>query len=128
MEHIQNLAYELHELLTSSKEFIYLKECERNMLTDDVANNLIKDYHKAQEQYNFDKSDEVLNMLHNAKLKMDQNELVILYKKAYKEYQILVGNITDIVFKDFKNESLVDKIIRAKWIGSNKVIKGRLLQ
>ena len=114
MEHIQNLAYELHELLTSSKEFKYLKECERNMLTDDVANNLIKEYHKAQEQYNFDKSDEVLNILHNAKLKMDQNELVILYKKAYKEYQILVGNITDIVFKDFKNEYLVDKIIRAK--------------
>ena len=114
MEHIQNLAYELHELLTSSNEFNYLKECERNMLTDDVANNLIKEYHKAQEQYNFDKSDEVLNILHNAKLKMDQNELVILYKKAYKEYQILVGNITDIVFKDFKNESLVDKIIRAK--------------
>ena len=114
MENIQNLAYELHELLTNSNEFKYLKQCEEIMLNDLVASKLIKQYHKAQEVYNFDKSDEVLNMLHDAKLNMDQNELVILYKKAYKEYQILVGNITDIVFKDFKNESLVDKIIRAK--------------
>ena len=29
MEHIQNLAYELHELLTSSNEFKYLKEMKK---------------------------------------------------------------------------------------------------
>ena len=62
----------------------------------------------------FDKSDEVLNALSNAKSLMFQNKLISDYKKAYKDYQILVGNITDVVFKDFKKDSLLDKIIRAK--------------
>ena len=41
-------------------------------------------------------------------------ENVINYKKAYKEYQLLVGQITDIVFEGFSNPSLLDKIVRAK--------------
>lgn len=114
MENIQNLAYELYELLTSSKEYKKLKKCEDEMLNDSISNTLISEYHMLQEKYNSDKSDDVVSMLHLAKLKMDQNELVISYKKAYKDYQILVGKVTDIVFKDFKSESIIDKIIRAK--------------
>lgn len=114
MENIQNLAYELYELLTSSNEYKNLKKCEVEMLNNSVSNTLINEYHMLQEKYNMDKSEDILSMLHLAKLKMDENELVILYKKAYKDYQILVGKVTDIVFKDFKSESMIDKIIRAK--------------
>ena len=52
--------------------------------------------------------------MHIAKLELDNNEIVIKYKKAYKDYQLLVGKITDIVFEDFSNPSLLDKIVRAK--------------
>ena len=45
---------------------------------------------------------------------MDNNVNIINYKKAYKDYMILVGKITDESFLDFKKESLIDKIIRAK--------------
>ena len=114
MDKIQTLSYELHDLLLSSKEYLILKETELVMLNDNECKNLIDNYHKLLEKYNFDKSDEVLNLLSKAKMLMDQNELVIKYKKAYKDYQILVGNITDVVFKDYKKDSILDKIIRAK--------------
>ena len=114
MENILELAYKLHDLLLNSSEYKILKDCEEKMLNDDNANSLINAYHICLEKYNFDKSEEVLKKLSNAKLLMDQNELVILYKKAYKDYQILVGNITDVVFKDFKKDTFLDKLIRAK--------------
>ena len=114
MEKIQSLAYELHDLLLNSKEFIYLKECEVKMISDVQCKTLIDNYHNLQGRYNFEKTEEVLTMLSKAKLLMDQHPLVIEYKKAFKEYQILVGNITDIVFEGFKKDTLVDKIIRAK--------------
>ena len=53
-------------------------------------------------------------LLSSAKFEMDNNELIINYKKAFKDYQILVGKITSIVFEDFKTDSLLDKIIKAK--------------
>ena len=118
MENILELAYKLHDLLLNSNEYKILKDYEDKMLNDDNANSLINNYHICLEKYNFDKSEEVLKKLSNAKLLMDQNELVILYKKAYKDYQILVGNITDVVFKDFKKDTFLDKLIRAKWFGS----------
>ena len=52
--------------------------------------------------------------LHKVKLELDNNKNVIEYKKAYKEYQLLVGKITDIVFEDFSNPSILDRIVRAK--------------
>ena len=57
---------------------------------------------------------ENLKLLHQAKLEMDLNEVVIKYQKAYKEYQILLNEITDLVFDGFSKQSLLDKIIRAK--------------
>lgn len=114
MEKIQKLSYELHDLLLSSTEYLKLKECEVIMINNVEAKKLIDNYKEIIEKYNFDKSDEVLNALSNAKSLMFQNKLIIDYKKAYKDYQILVGNITDVVFKDFKKDSLLDKIIRAK--------------
>ena len=41
MEKIQSLAYELHDLLLNSKEFIYLKECEVKMISDVQCKALI---------------------------------------------------------------------------------------
>ena len=42
------------------------------------------------------------------------NELVIKYKEKYKDYQILLGKITEVVFEGFASTSTIDKIIRAK--------------
>ena len=114
MEKIQKLSYELHDLLLSSKEFLTLKEAEINMMSDMNAKLLIDNYHSLLEKYNFDKSDSILQLLANAKMQMDKNAFVIEYKKAYKDYQILVGIITEHVFDGLKKESLLDKIIRAK--------------
>ena len=114
MEKIQDLAYQLHDMLLESEEFIKLKDAEAAMLNDNNSKLLIDNYHSLLEKYIFDKSENVLKMLSKAKLKMDQNELVINYKKAYKEYQLLIGNITDLVFDGFKSQTLLDKIIRAK--------------
>lgn len=114
MEKANKLAYELHDMLINSIEYNNLKQAESIMLNDIVASSLINKYHQMLDKYSMDKSESVLKELHEAKLKMDLNELVIEYKKRYKDYQILVGNITEIVFKDFSNQSTIDKIIRAK--------------
>ena len=45
---------------------------------------------------------------------MDLNELIMNYKEKYKDYQILLGKITEVVFEGFASTSTVDKIIRAK--------------
>lgn len=114
MEKVINLSYELHDLLLQSNEFLALKKYEKIMLTDEQSSKLINDYHKAFEEYNFDKSEKCLKEVHKHKLLMDNNVNIINYKKAYKDYMILVGKITDESFLDFKKESLIDKIIRAK--------------
>ena len=114
MQEIVSLAYSLHEMLLSSNEYKALKEAENIMLNDKISSQLINEYHTLQQKYNFNKTDEVLTMLSNAKLNMDNNELVIKYKNAYKQYQILVGNITSIVFEGYKSDTLLDKIIKAK--------------
>ncbi len=114
MEKVINLSYELHDLLLKSNEFLTLKKYEEIMLKDEKSNKLINDYHKAFEEYNFDKSEKCLKEVHKHKLLMDNNINIINYKKAYKDYMILVGKITDETFLDFKKESLIDKIIRAK--------------
>ena len=114
MEKYQEEAFNLHELLLNSVQYKNLKEKETIMLNDVVSFKLINDYHSLQEQYTYNKTEEQLKKLHEAKLLMDNNENVIQYKKAYKEYQILVGNITDIVFEDFSKPSIIDKIVRAK--------------
>ena len=47
-------------------------------------------------------------------MRMDLNELIMNYKEKYKDYQILLGKITEVVFEGFASTSTVDKIIRAK--------------
>jgi len=112
METVEELAYQLHDKLIESIEYKELKNAESIMLNDKLAKSLIDNYHKLQELYSSDKKEETNKKLHQAKLEMDLNPLVIAYKLAYKNYQILVGNITDVVFKDFKSDTLVEKIIR----------------
>ena len=72
-----------------------------------------KTYHNVLEKYSSNKSEETLKELHQAKLNMDLNILIKQYKEKYKNYQVLVGKITDVVFEDFSKQSLVDKIVRA---------------
>lgn len=114
MEKISKLSYELHDKLILSNEYKKLKEAESNMLNDTTCKLLLDKFHHLQEVYVTNKSNEVLSNLHLAKLKLDENNLVKEYKKAYKDYQILIGKITDIVFDGFSKQSLIDKIIRAK--------------
>ena len=114
MEKVQELAFRLHDLLLKSDEYKQLKEIEYTLKSDSVSFERLNKYHTLQEKYQFDKTDDVLKELHIAKLALDNNEIVIKYKKAYKDYQLLVGKITDIVFEDFSNPSLLDKIVRAK--------------
>ena len=114
MDKVSSLAYQLHEMLLQSNEYLSLKETENIMLNDLEASNLIASYHQALEKYSTNKSDAVLKELHKAKLNMDLNELVIKYKEKYKDYQILLGKITEVVFEDFASTSTIDKIIRAK--------------
>ena len=114
MENTIDLAFKLHEMLLNSNEFLTLKKYEKIMLEDFNSASLISSYHKLQEKYTTIKTNETLKELHEAKLKMDNDLNVINYKKAYKDYQILVGNITDIVFEGFKNDTLVDKILKIK--------------
>ena len=114
MEKVCDLAFKLHDLLLNSDEYKTLKNMESVLYNDSLSFNLLNEYHKMQEEYAFNKTDEMLKQLHLVKLKLDSNENVINYKKAYKEYQLLVGQITDIVFEGFSNPSLLDKIVSAK--------------
>lgn len=114
MDNINELSFKLHEMLITSKEYLYLKQCEQELLNDKTSSSLLNSYHLLQEQYVSNKTNEMLKKLHIAKLKLDENEIVIKYKKAYKNYQFLIGNITEIVFDGFSKQSLIDKIIRAK--------------
>lgn len=114
MEKINELSFKLHDMLLNSKEYLELKNIEKKLLEDEISSSLLKNYHKLQEEYMSNKSEEMLKKLHKAKLMLDENEIVVSYKKVYKNYQILIGNITDIVFEDFSKQSIIDKIIRAK--------------
>ena len=114
MDKVINLSYELHDLLLNSNEFLTLKKHEKIMLEDEASSCLINEYKAAFVQYNFDKSEECLKKVHEIKLKMDTDNNVINYKKAYKDYMILLGKVTDESFQDYKKESTIDKIIRAK--------------
>ena len=80
MDKVSSLAYQLHEMLLQSNEYLSLKETENIMLNDLEASNLIASYHQALEKNSTNKSDAVLKKLHQAKLNMDLNELVIKYK------------------------------------------------
>ena len=108
MDKVSTLAYQLHEMLLQSKEYLSLKEAESIMLNNKEASNLIEIYHKVLEKYSSNKSDDVLKELHQAKLNMDLNELIMNYKEKYKDYQILLGKITEVVFEGFASTSTVD--------------------
>ena len=82
------------------------------MLDDEVSSSLISSYHKFQELHSSVDTKEVLEKLHNAKLEMDNNINVINYRKAYKDYQILIGKVTDVGFEGISSSSTIDKIIR----------------
>ena len=112
MEDALQLAFKLHDLLLNSPQFLSLKQCENTMLNDKESKALIDNYHNLQELYSSLKTNEIQTKLHNAKLKMDENINVINYKKAYKQYQLLVGHITDLVFDGFKTDSIIDKIFK----------------
>lgn len=112
MDEIYTLAFKLHDLLLDSKEYLKLKEKEKLMLDDKKTNKLIQKYHELEVLYNENKSSNNLTLLHQIKLELDLNPLVKDYQKAYKEYQILIGQITDLVFLDFKNDTLIDKILK----------------
>lgn len=114
MDNITSLAFSLHDKLMESKEFKTLKEYETIMLNDESSKSLIDNYHHLQELYSSLKTNEMQTKLHKAKLLMDENENVINYKKAYKEYQLLIGKITDLVFDGFKNDTTLDKIMKIK--------------
>ncbi len=114
MEKTQQLAFELHDLLQDSQEFHLLKEKEKMMFQDETCQQLIKDYQESVSQYGINHSEENLKRMHLCKLAMDKNVFIQEYKKAYKNYQILIGEITDIVFEGFSTPSIIDKIIRAK--------------
>ena len=114
MDKIQNIAFELHDKLLASEEYKQLKEKEKIMLSNPESSFLLNNYQELLIAYNDNKSNENLKKLHVSKLKLDENNLVKEYKDAYKNYQILVGNITDIVFDGFKTNSVIDKIIRTK--------------
>ena len=73
MDKVTTLAYELHEMLLQSDEYIKLKEAENKMLNNDEASLLIKTYHNVLEKYSSNKSEETLKELHQAKLNMDLN-------------------------------------------------------
>ena len=109
-----NLAFELHDKLLNTNEYKALKHYEQIMLNDKESSSKIASYHSLQELYSSLKTKEVLDKLHNAKLLMDNDINVINYKKAYKDYQILVGKVTDIVFEGISSSSTIDKIIRCK--------------
>ena len=78
MEKVIDLSYELHDLLLQSNEFLALKKYEKIMLTDEQSSKLINDYHKAFEEYNFDKSEKCLKEVHKHKLLMDNNVNIIV--------------------------------------------------
>ena len=111
MDKLYQDAFILHDLLLDTSQYKRLKEIEKKMLDDKIASSLISKYQELVEKYGTDKSQNNLKLMHQAKLEMDQNELVIEYKKAYKEYQILLSNITDIVFKDIIKKSKYEQII-----------------
>ena len=85
MEKVQELAFKLHDLLLNSNEYKQLKEIENTLKSDSVSFNLLNKYHALQEKYQFDKTEEVLKELHLSKLELDNNEIVIKYKKSFPE-------------------------------------------
>lgn len=113
MEKIQELSFELHNKLKESQQYKNLKLHEKIINEDEISKNLISTYKKLHEKFTFDHSEKIKKELYKAKLEMDNNINIINYKKAYNEYLILVGKITDIVFEDYKKDNIIDKIIRA---------------
>lgn len=109
-----DLAFALHDKLLETNEYKTLKYYEKIMLDDEVSSSLISSYHKLQELHSSVDTKEVLEKLHNAKLEMDNNINVINYRKAYKDYQILIGKVTDVVFEGISSSSTIDKIIKSK--------------
>lgn len=114
MEKVTELAFELHDLLMNSEQYKKLKLAEKNMKEDSNAASLIEKYHNLLSKSINIKTEKMNKELHQAKLEMDLNNLVIAYKKAFKEYQLLVDEITSIVFKDFSSITKIDKIIKMK--------------
>ena len=56
MDKVSSLAYQLHEMLLQSNEYLSLKEAENIMLNDLETSNLITSYHQALEKYSTNKS------------------------------------------------------------------------
>lgn len=111
MEEAFKKAYQLHDLLFQSEEYIQLKKIEKEMVEDKDLQPLFLSYQKAQEEYVQDKSQKNLIQLHEIKLKIDCHPKVIAYQKSFKQYQILLNQITDVVFDGFiEQEDLLKKI------------------
>ena len=69
MEKVCDLAFKLHDLLLNSDEYKTLKNMESVLYNDSLSFNLLNEYHKMQEEYAFNKTDEMLKQLHLVKLK-----------------------------------------------------------
>lgn len=113
MEKVLEKAYQLHDLLFKSESYRKLKEKEKEMVEDEALKPLFLSYHNAQEQYVTEKSEQNLARLHAIKLQIDSHPKVIAYQQSYKEYQILLGNITDIAFDGLIEKDDLLKKIRA---------------
>ena len=112
MDSIISLSYQIHDMLLESEEYLNLKRKEKEMLDDPVSSKLVDDFKRLEEKYGYDKEKDVQKELSQAKIKMNENKKVIAYKEAYKQYQILVGKVTDICFDGVKTDSIFDKILR----------------
>ena len=112
MEKLFELSYSLHDKLLETDEYHKLQEATKKMFDNKESKRKIDDYNKMMEIYSNNKSNDNQKRLHEAKLVMDNDLLVIEYKKAYKNYQLLLSNITSICFDGFSEESLFDKIIK----------------
>lgn len=106
------MTFELKEKILNSDEYKSLKEKESKMLKNRECIILLSEFEKVKEEYNQAKRFEkygsnievVQKKLSDIKYKVDTNELVKEYNKAYKTMKRNLKEIENIIFKDIFKE------------------------
>ena len=104
LNEVINDAYKIHDQLEDTIEHIQLKKIEEQMLSDTTLSSIFLRYRQLQEQYTNLKTEDLLQKMHQLKIKIDQNPIVIEYQKKFKLFEQKVNEIKNIIFADLINK------------------------
>lgn len=112
-EIIANKCIELRKAIHNHPAYIRLDELDRKMSNDEQVMKLAYKKDVALEQYNdalnhFGENNEITikarQKLYDAKKELDLNPIVKQYNEAYKEVRLILYNLNEVLFNDFKEK------------------------